>query len=155
MCSILLLFLKHLKPQQPIKCKLLISIYSQLCEVQYGEIGRWSLVWVKVCLTTNSPSTVYTFSLRQVDGELRAGYWGLKGYGWNVIHMYDSTELRYIPTLILWFSGKNSERHWKYANKLTCADNRVPQSALRSKWIKKVCINVMALQGVLKGPTKP
>ena len=29
--------------------------------VQYGEFGRWSLVGVKVCLTTNSPNTVHTF----------------------------------------------------------------------------------------------
>ena len=29
-----------LSPKQPIKEKLLLSIYSQLCVVQYGEIGR-------------------------------------------------------------------------------------------------------------------
>ena len=28
------------KPQQLIKCKLLLSIYSQLCVVQYGEFSR-------------------------------------------------------------------------------------------------------------------
>ena len=28
------------KPQQLIKAKLLLTIYSQLCVVQYGEFGR-------------------------------------------------------------------------------------------------------------------
>ena len=52
--------------QQLIKCKLLFSIYSQLGVVQYGEFGRWSLVGVKVCLTTNSPNTFHTFCSGQV-----------------------------------------------------------------------------------------
>ena len=30
------------------KDKLLLSIYSQLCVVKYGECGCWSLVWVEV-----------------------------------------------------------------------------------------------------------
>ena len=33
-------FLKAFKPQQPIKSKLLLSMYSQLYVVQYGEFGR-------------------------------------------------------------------------------------------------------------------
>ena len=40
---------------QPIKCKLLLSVYSQLCVVQYEESGRWSLIWVKVCLNYQFP----------------------------------------------------------------------------------------------------
>ena len=31
------------------------------CVVQYREIGRLSLVWVKVCQTINSPKTLHTF----------------------------------------------------------------------------------------------
>ena len=31
-----------------------------------SRIGRWSLVWVHVCLTTNSPNTVHTFCSGQV-----------------------------------------------------------------------------------------
>ena len=49
-----------------IKGKLLLSIYSQLCVLQYGEFGRSSLVGVKVCLTTNSSNTVHTFCSWQV-----------------------------------------------------------------------------------------
>ena len=52
---------KPFKPQQLMECKLLLSIYSQLCVEQYGEIGRWSLVGVKVCLTTNSHNTFIHF----------------------------------------------------------------------------------------------
>ena len=33
-------FLKAFNPQQPIKSKLLLSMYSQLYVVQYGEFGR-------------------------------------------------------------------------------------------------------------------
>ena len=65
-------------PKQPIKCKLLLSIYSQLCLVEYGVFGRWSHVGVKICLTINSPNTVDTFCLGRL-GELRSGYSGLKG----------------------------------------------------------------------------
>ena len=61
------LFLSYpYKAQQPIKYKLLLSMYSQIYVVQYGEFGRWSLVGVKVCLTTNSPNTVHTFCSGQV-----------------------------------------------------------------------------------------
>ena len=52
--------------QQLIKCKLLPSICSQLYVVRYGEIGSWTLVWFKVCLTTDSPSIVPTFCSGQV-----------------------------------------------------------------------------------------
>ena len=52
--------------QQLIKCKLLPSICSQLYVVWYGEIGSWTLVWFKVCLTTDSPSIVPTFCSGQV-----------------------------------------------------------------------------------------
>ena len=36
------------KDSTVIRRKLLLSIYRQLCVVQYGEIGRWSLVWVAI-----------------------------------------------------------------------------------------------------------
>ena len=64
--------------QQPIKCKLLLSIYSQSRMVRYGEFGRWSLVGVKVCLTTNSPNTVHTFCSGQV-GRIKVKIFGVKG----------------------------------------------------------------------------
>ena len=75
---------------QPIKCKLLLSIYSQLCVVQYGEFGRWSLVRVKVCQSTNSPNTVHIFCSEQV-GRIKVGIFGVSlrwmSYGshWTVI----------------------------------------------------------------------
>ena len=36
--------------------------------VQYGEIGKWSLVWIKVSETTNSPNTIHTICLRMLGG---------------------------------------------------------------------------------------
>ena len=56
---------KLINPLSPNKCRLLLSIYSQLCVLQYGEFGR-SLVGVKVSLTTNSPNAVHTFCSGQV-----------------------------------------------------------------------------------------
>ena len=50
-----------------IKGNLLLSIYSQLCVVRYGEFDRWFLVGLKVCLTTNSSNTVHTFCSGQVE----------------------------------------------------------------------------------------
>ena len=52
--------------QQLIKSKLLLSVYSQLWVVQYGEFSRWCLVGVEVCQTTNSPNTVHIFCSGQV-----------------------------------------------------------------------------------------
>ena len=53
--------IKHpFKPQQPIKDKLLLSIYSQLCVVQYGEFGRWSLVGVSLLIYQFSQHSSYT-----------------------------------------------------------------------------------------------
>ena len=54
--TIILLFLVQIKSLASItplstNSKLLLSIYHQLCVVQYGEFGRWSLVWVKVKLS--------------------------------------------------------------------------------------------------------
>ena len=63
------------KPQQLIKCKLVLSTYSQLCVVQYGEIGRWSLVGVRVCLTINSPNTGHIFCSGQVV-RIKVGIFG-------------------------------------------------------------------------------
>ena len=63
---------------QLIKCKPLLSIYSQLCAVQYGEFGRWSLVGVEVCQTTNSPKTVHTFCSEQV-GRIELRIFGASG----------------------------------------------------------------------------
>ena len=74
------------KPQQLIKCKLLLSIYSQLYVVQYGEFGRWSLVGVKVCLTTNSPNTVPTFCSGKV-GRIKVrifGAWRVNNVHWTL-----------------------------------------------------------------------
>ena len=51
-----------LKSQQPIKDKLLFSIYSQLRVVQYGEFGRWPHVRGKVGETINSPNTLHILS---------------------------------------------------------------------------------------------
>ena len=53
--------------------------------VQYGEFVRWSLVGVKVCLSTNSPSTIPTFIQGRL-GELRSGYLGLKGSSMDFSH---------------------------------------------------------------------
>ena len=64
-CTLTLLML-----QQLIKCKLLSSIYSQLCVVQYGEFGKWSVLGV---IITNSPNTVHTFFQGRL-GEFRSGY---------------------------------------------------------------------------------
>ena len=61
--------------QQLIKCKCLLSFYSQLYVVKYGEFGRWSLIGVNVCLTTNSPNTVHTFCLGQV-GRIKVKIYG-------------------------------------------------------------------------------
>ena len=61
----------------------------QLCLVQYGEFGRWSLVGVKVCLTTNSPNTVHTFCSGQV-GRIKVWiFWALK----RVNHAFDMWSL--------------------------------------------------------------
>ena len=43
--------------------------------LQYGELGRWSLVWVNVCL-----STKFIRFVRGRLGELRSSYLGLKGW---------------------------------------------------------------------------
>ena len=56
-------------------CKLLLSIYNQLCVVQYGEFGRWFLVGAKVCLTINSLYAVYTFCSGQV-GRIKVKIFG-------------------------------------------------------------------------------
>ena len=64
------------KPQQLIKDKLLLSLYSQLCVVQYGEIGRWSLTWVKVKLNYQfSQHSSYTLFKHRL-GELRSSFLG-------------------------------------------------------------------------------
>ena len=49
-----------------IKDKLLLSIYSQLCVVHFGEIGRRSLAWVQVVQLSISPNTLHTLCLVQV-----------------------------------------------------------------------------------------
>ena len=55
--------LTSIKPQHSIKWRLLLSIYSQLSVEQYGEIGDWSLVWIKVGETINSPNAISTICL--------------------------------------------------------------------------------------------
>ena len=55
--------LTSIKPQHSIKGRLLLSIYSQLSVEQYGEIGDWSLVWIKVGETINSPNATSTICL--------------------------------------------------------------------------------------------
>ena len=65
----------------PIKEKLLLSIDSQLCVVQYGEFGRWSLAWVKVCY----PNILHTLCLAQVGG-IGNDTWGLKGETWGKVN---------------------------------------------------------------------
>ena len=62
----------------PLKVNLLLSMYIQLCVVQYGEFGRWSLVGVKFCLTTDSPNTVDTFCSGQV-GRIKVRIFGALG----------------------------------------------------------------------------
>ena len=59
----------------PLSPKLLLSIYCQLCVVQYGEFGRLSLVWGKVCPTTNSPNTSHTLCSGQVR-RIKVGIFG-------------------------------------------------------------------------------
>ena len=49
-----------------IKDKLLLSIYSQLCVVHFGEIGRRSLASVQVVQLSISPNTLHTLCLVQV-----------------------------------------------------------------------------------------
>ena len=44
-----------------IKGNLLLSSYEQLWVVEYGEIGRWSLVGVKVCYPRTSPNIIHRF----------------------------------------------------------------------------------------------
>ena len=63
-------------PNSPaIKCKLLLSIYRQLCVIQYGEIGRW---WVKDCQANNSHNILHTFCLKQV-GRIKVGIFSFLG----------------------------------------------------------------------------
>ena len=49
----------------------------------------------------------------------------------------------HIPRSILWFSGRNSERHWKYASRFTCADKRVLHNDLKkiqTHWSYQECL---------------
>lgn len=71
------------KPQQSIKRKILLSIYSQLCVVLYGEFGVWSLVGVQVCLTASSLNTIHTFCSGQVL------VWSNKEVDLSVVYIVD------------------------------------------------------------------
>ena len=55
---------------------------------QYGEFGRWSLVGIKVCLTTTSPNTVHTFYSGQVGRiEVRI-FWALRGKSTTALYKH-------------------------------------------------------------------
>ena len=58
-------FLFTLQPQQPIKGKHLLSIYSQLYVVQYGEFGR-SLVGIKDKLLLSIHSQLYVVQYGEI-----------------------------------------------------------------------------------------
>ena len=56
------------------------------CVIQYGEFVRWSLIGVKVCLTTNSPNTVHRFCSGQV-GRIKVwifGAWRVNNVHWTL-----------------------------------------------------------------------
>ena len=70
-----------------IKGKLLLSSYDQLWAVQYGEIGRWSLVEAK---TGNSLNIIHIFSLQWV-GRIKVKIFGperVKRLGAFLQHIY-------------------------------------------------------------------
>ena len=54
-------FSSELDQKQASHCNL-----QPVIHVQYGEISRWSLVWVEVCWTINSPNSVHIFCLERV-----------------------------------------------------------------------------------------
>ena len=42
--------------------------FSFQCVIQYEETGKWSLVWIKVSETINSPNAIHTNCLGQLGG---------------------------------------------------------------------------------------
>ena len=98
---------------------------TSICVEQYWEIGRWSLVWIKVGETINSPNAIHTIFLGQV-GRIKIKIFGVQRVK-SYKQLTKSTANGSIAFEVIWAPNETCDENMMFWH---CLDSKTKANAL-------------------------